>query len=374
MKMDMKDSVIKLSVSIVLVLLVSSLALAEEAFRPVEPEKIPGILMTISNQTKANFEKIHTWQGELETSSYFIDKGKQAKETFETMTDAAGPCPNEVVELTGSKIIFKCDLDKGLSHSKRSREKPTRYFDPADNRDLGTKSTTTCSSHIMTNEYQISSNPNAWMNGKIIERKAIKEKSDKDCSSGQGLQPAYLPRYLFDIDSQVWHIYPHIAETMEEKGEYLVDGLAPKVEQRTVSGDVQYRVYNPYRINSFGIDNFWKIHTFSANSGYNIISLKMITAKDGKLMQQENIEYQKINGVYVPVRRTEDSYDFRDFNLRSHTETAFKNVRINEDIPAETFTYKNLGLKDGDKFIDKILDKEYTYQDQNLIEVTKKSD
>jgi hypothetical protein len=34
-----------------------------------------------------------------------------------------------------------------------------------------------------------------------------------------------------------------------------------------------------------------------------------------------------------------------------------------------TFTYKNLGLKNGDQFIDKILQKEYTYQNGELIEL-----
>jgi hypothetical protein len=85
-------------------------------------------------------------------------------------------------------------------------------------------------------------------------------------------------------------------------------------------------------------------------------------------MTKKSFEYQKVNGVYVPIRDTEDTYDYsRDFSLRSHEEDVFKNVRINDSIPAETFTYKNLGLKDGDEFIDRIASKEYKYQDANLV-------
>jgi len=367
--MDMKDSVTKLSVSVAFILLASTLALAEEAFNAVESEKIPGILRTISNQSKQNFEKIHTWQGELGVSRHSVDRGENAKETFETLTDAVGPRPNEVDELTSSRIIFKCDLDKGLSYSKVSRETPTRYFDAADGRDLGTKSETRCESRIVTDEYRLSAEPSTRWKGEVVERKATKEKIDKDDLSSKRLQPAYLSKYIFDIESQVWHIYPRIAEIIEEKGEYVIDGLAPKVEQRTISGDLQYRIRLPFKLNRFDINNVWVTKIFSADAGYNMISSERTSADGGKLMQQESMEYEKINDVCVPIRRTKDTYDFRDFTLRVHEENVFKNVRINEAIPSETFTYKNLGLESGDKFVDKIAGKEYKYQDANLVPI-----
>jgi hypothetical protein len=372
MEMDMKVLAIKLSMNIVQIFLMCSLAAGQsETFQVVEPEKIPGILRTISNQSKQNFEKINTWQGELETSRSFIAKGEQAKETFKTMTNAVGPCPSEVVELTTSRIIFKCDLEKGLFYSKSAREEPSRYFDPADNRDLGTKSTTRSSSHIVNNEFRIRTEPVRYRKGKVIERKAIKEKTDADGPSCKGSQPAYLPKYLFDIDYQAWNTYPSIAETIEKEGVYTVDELPLKAEQRTLAGDLQYRIHRPYRLNSFGIKNFWMVQTFSTQAGYNMISWKMVTADGGKLMQQGSIEYQKINDVYVPIRSTKESYDPRDFTLKSTEETVFRNVRINEAIPAEIFTYKNLGLEDGEKIEDRIINKEFIYQKGELAEVTK---
>lgn len=283
------------------------------------------------------------------------------------LTDANGPSPNEVAEITENKIIFKCDLDKEFLYSKRSREVPSRYIDPANNRDLGTKSVPSSSSQIVTKGYRYSAEPIAMIKGEVVQRKAIKEKVDADVSSYKGLQPVYLPTYIFDLVSQVWERYSDFANIIEKKGEYVSGGLAMKVEQRTISGDVQYRIHEPFNINAFNINDCWIINTFSANSGYNIISLQMITAKDGKLMQQKSIEYQKVNGVYVPIKNTEYTYDFRDFNLRAHSETVYKNVRINNIIPAETFAYKNLDLKDGDIFEDKIIGKKYKYQDANLV-------
>lgn len=370
--MNVKDLTMKLNVCIALILSAYGLAVAQsETFQVVEPEKIPEILRTIANQTKANFGQIHTWQGELEFSRYSIDRGENAKSTFEIMTDAVGPSPNEVAELTENTVIFKCDLDKELFYSKRSREAPSRYFDSADGRDLGTKSIPSCSSQIVTKKYRYSAEPVAMREEVVVERKAVKDRMDADCPScNKGRQPVYLPTYIFDIDSQVWERYSDFVNIIKEKGEYVFDGLALKVEQRTLSGDVQYRVHEPFKLSGFVIINGWLINTFSANAGYNIISAERISA-DGKLMQRKSMEYQKVNSVYVPIRDTEDNYDFkRDFSLRVHTETVFKNVRINDAIPAETFTYKNLGLKDGDKFNDKIEGKEYRYQDANLVPIT----
>ncbi|MDD5063665.1 MAG: hypothetical protein PHQ35_02750 [Phycisphaerae bacterium] len=335
-------------------------------FKTVDSNKIPRILSMLASTTQANFEKIHTWQGELDCSRYYVFKGDIAKETFETSTDANGSCPNEVAEITENRIVFKCDLDKGLWHVKRSREAPSRYIDPATNKDLGTKSLPSSSSEITTKEYQYNAQPDAYnRNDEVARRKAVKTKIDG--SLYQGRQPNYLPRYIFDIDSQAWNGYPKDANIIEEKGKYVISGLEMKAEQRILSGDLQYRIYEPFETNAFNIKKGWFINTFSEKAGFNIIDREMMTA-DGKLMLRKSTEYQKVNGVYVPIRYTKDRYDFNsDFSLREHEEGVFKNIFINDTILEETFTYKNLGLQNGDKFIDEIAGKECKYQDANLV-------
>lgn len=366
----MKNLMIKISVCAALIFPAYCFATGEdELFQVVEAERIPSILRSISKQTKENLEQVHTWQGELVRSMYFIHKENMAKETFETLTGANGPCPNEVAAITENRIIFKCDLDKGLLYVKRSREAPSRYIDPATNKDLGTKSLPSSSSEIITNEYRYNAQPSAYLNDEVAQRKGVKTKIDRPLYAG-GRQPDYLPRYLFDIDSQVWWRYPEYAKILEEEGEYVFFGLAMKAEQRTLSGDLQYRIHEPFYMNAFNIKG-WLINTFSERSGYNIIDSERITA-DGKLMVQESTEYQKINGVYVPIKSTEKQFDYTgDFSLKMQEEQTFNNVRINEAIPAEAFTYKNLGLKDGDKFVDKIENKEYIYQSGELVKVEK---
>jgi len=363
----MKDLITKISLCAALIFSAYGFAIAQdEVYQAIETGKLPNILRSISIQTKENFDKIQTWQGELYCSRYFVAKGATAKKIFETSTDANGPCPDEVAEITENRIIFKCDLNKGLCYIKRSREIPSRYIDPATNKNLGTKSLPSNSSEIITKEYQYSAQPDAYnRNDEVARRRAVKTKIDG--SLYQGRQPNYLPRYIFDIDYQAWIGYPEDANIIEEKGKYVISGLEMKAEQRTLSGDLQYRIYEPFETNAFNIKKGWIINTFSEKAGYNIIDWEMKTV-DGKLMWRKSMEYQKINGIYVPIKYTEDRYDFNsDFSLREHEEGIFKNIVINDVISEETFTYKNLGLQDGDKFIDEIAEKEYKVKDSNLV-------
>ena len=99
-----------------------------------------------------------------------------------------------------------------------------------------------------------------------------------------------------------------------------------KAEQRTLSGDVQYRINEPFVMSAFNIKGGWLINTFSEKAGYNLINSERIT-EDGKLMRRKSTEYQKVNSVYVPIKNTEDTYDYsRDFKLRVHEDGVFKNI------------------------------------------------
>ena len=98
-----------------------------------------------------------------------------------------------------------------------------------------------------------------------------------------------------------------------------------------------------------------------------------VTDKAGQTLQTLDITYEKIGHIYVP--KTVHFVIFRSSDLKKHFDSriTFTKSILNAPIPAETFNYRNLGLKDGDRFIDRTLNnKEYIYQNQNFVEVTKK--
>jgi len=167
----------------------------------------------------------------------------------------------------------------------------------------------------------------------------------------------------------VWLHFPRIIERIKERGNYVVDEYSLRIEQGELDGKVQYRVHEPIKIGPEG-DILWEIKTYSTDVGYNMISSKR-THTDGQLVNQRSIEYNSVQGVYFPKRIIYEVFDYNDGSLRSRKERTFKNIRLNAVIPPEKFTYKNLSLTNGDVFIDKILEKEYTYQEGKLIEVEK---
>jgi hypothetical protein len=372
--MNAKEIIRKLSLMIIVILLLCNFAMGQMgAFQVVPPKRIPEILNTISTRVQQNFLQIHSWEGEIEVSWYVVYKGETAKDIFTRYTDAVGEAPNSVEEIDKSKTTFSCDLDKGFFYAKNHRTTSTLYIDPVSGRDLGTKSIPWWSISILTPEYHLHSSPNRMRDGHVVQCRGVKEKVEQeveqDRSSCARPPSVFDPRDLFDARTPVWLYYPRIVERIEKKGEYVVDDkYALKVEQRELDGEVQYRVHEPAKVGPEG-DNIWLIKTYSTDAGCNMISSER-TRADGKLLRRQSLEYQSVQGVYIPSRITYETFDHNDGSLRNRKEQIFKNVHLNAVIRAETFTYKNLGLNNGDKFIDNIEGKEYRYQDANLVPIT----
>jgi len=66
--------------------------------------------------------------------------------------------------------------------------------------------------------------------------------------------------------------------------------------------------------------------------------------------------------VYVPKTIHYMIFLSSDGKIRFDSQITFTKSVLNAPIPTETFEYTNLGLKDGDIFLDEILDKEYRYE------------
>jgi hypothetical protein len=341
-------------------------------FQPVDPNRIPAILTIISNRAKGNYDQIQTWQGKLDIVSDYLYEGDRAKEVFTEEIKASGEPPKRLLEHRETNIEFSLDAENELLCAKYYSDsaKPLQYEDLETGRDLQAKVVLATRRAILTPEYQIDCIVDTTQDGVAKARKAVKQARPKNSSRCVG-HPVYDPRDLFDPRSPVWLSYPRIVEHIKKKGKYVVDDrYALKVERRVVDGDVQYRVHRPARTSLEG-GNVWLVKTFSTDAGYNMISSEF-TRVNGELIDRRSMEYQSVQGIYVPSKVTEESFDPQDGSLQYQKTQTFKNVLLNHPIPAETFTYKNLGLEDGDDFEDRILDKKYVYKQGELVEVPKR--
>jgi len=335
----------------------------ENNFQPVPPDQMSGILTVISNETQSNYDKIKIWQGKVDATVGKIYDGTEAERVFKNKTDGVGQVPKKVKKLRESTVEFAVNYEKGLFFDKKFYRSPLIYIDPDSGRVLGTKSIVGSTITIATPEYRITNVPFIKREDVIITRQAVKEKR-----VFKGRKDFYDPRYGA-IDGRGFRpTFLVLLNYIEEHGEFSIDGHSLRIEERVGGTTTEYRVEIPSQVSPG--EFVFKTMIFNSDKGFNI-TLSETRSADGKLYQKLIWEYEAINGVYLPKRTTQQNFKGENAELGYERGRVFTNLKLNQAIPAETFTYKNLGLQNGDQFIDKILDKEYTYQDEELILVSK---
>lgn len=366
----MKDKITskKMKVSTVVLLILFNLTIAEglrgdiaSEFRPVDSNRIPEILTMISSRIKSNYDKIKTWQGERDFTIDRIYEGAAAKRKFNTRTDSKGKAPNKVIRQIKGRHIFAVDLEKDLLYSNVIRQKPPHHMDLETGRDLGIKSAPSQKVSILTPEYYINLGPHTMRDDAIISRKVVnKQVRQKKGLTSTDLSPLVSdPRECFVVGQPIWEIFPPLLQSINEHGDFRVDGHPLKVEERMDGDTVGYRIQVPGRVSPG--QYLFSTMVFSGEKGFNIASYEL-TDSNGKVFQQLTWEYELISGVYLPKKTTEQTFSRRTGNLNYNTTYTYNNLKVNQPIAAEMFTYKNLDLKEGDLLVDEIKKKRYVYQ------------
>lgn len=368
----MKSKVIMLNsvrFCVVTLLISTSFAAAEGAedntageFRPVDPNHIPEILTMISEQVRSNYDGIKTWQGEANVTSDFIHEGAKAEQLFRDRTNGTGEIPIAVIEHFESRLQFAVDIERDFLCSNLYREIPPAYTDLESGRNLGAKLPRSWyTSLIITPEYFISSMPYTYDRGNsITSRGAIKEIHPKGSPCTSNMPPAFDPRENFTNGGLVWETFPRILQCINKHGKYSFDGHDLKVEESISENIAKYRVEVPRKVSSEIYHFFTKV--FSSEVGFNM-TLYEVTNEYGKILYEWKWDYDLIDSIYLPKVVSQKNFTRGGGRLRYEGRSTFKNQKVNKPIPEETFTYKNLDLKDGDKFTDKIENKEYRYKE-----------
>ncbi len=239
-----------------------------------------------------------------------------------------------------------------------------QYIDVESGRILCSRSIPWHNISIGTPEYQIHCIPDSKLGDSIAIRKAVKEKRADEGWPSCRKSDVFDPRSFLIPGRPIWETLPGVLQHTNKHGEFNVDGHFLKVEERTDGGITEYRIQLPGKISP--TDYLFMTMVFSSDKDFNIVSLET-TRSDGKLFQKNTWDYDLVDGVYLPNKTTKQNFAGENARLSYERKSIFRNSRINHAIPQEMFSYKNLGLKNGDKFVDKILGREYTYQDEKLI-------
>jgi len=337
----------------------------------VQMDEIPEILDMISTTMRNNYDQIKTWRGEVHLSIDRIHDGADSEQIFKNNTHNKGEIPNVILKHEEPTIEFSLNAEDDLLFVNQYPGKPRQYIDFETKRDLGAKWMPDHSKAIVTPEYYLHSSPNIIREDVVLKHKAVKTKREKGRSScGGSVPPIYEPRDSFGARRTILKTLPRLLQHINEHGELNVDGYSLKVEEHKDGDVTRYFVQQPVKIPPETY-RFIKM-VFCSDNGFNIVSYE-ITDSNGKLLRRLTWKYELVSGVYLPQKTTEERFKRKNGGLSYYIENTFNNLQLNQPIPEETFTYKNLGLKEGDIFVDKIKKKEYVYQkDGSLKEKAKK--
>lgn len=335
----------------------------EGQLRTVPSEEISAITTLISSQIRSNYERIRTLQADIYCSKDRIYDGPRAASIFHKRTEGKGEIPETIRRHDEIRFQFAFDAENDLLYSRVERLKPSDYFDPNSGRNLGAKmSAPWYRSSIITPQHFVHSQPNRISEDLVLSHHAIREALHAGSTTKTAARNGVLdPREFLIGRTPIWDELAWILRIIENNAEWNVEGHTIRFETCVQDEITRYIIFFPAIV---GPGNYiFTRRVFSSDVGFNLIATE-VTDHNGNLLLQENKEYSSINGVYVPSRITKRRFERADGTLSYETVSVFENVQINHTVPSETFTYKHLGLKDGDTYEDAILNKEYIYREE----------
>ncbi|MDD5010571.1 MAG: hypothetical protein PHQ00_00435 [Phycisphaerae bacterium] len=343
-------------------------------FQPVAREKVPDILEQISAQTKENYERIKSWQGEVEFTSESINTGDDAEKIFRNRTTSQGKTPQFILQRACGTRKFIIDIKNESNYEYLFRPEPMQYIDVNSGTFLDTLpgfSFPVQDAFIVTPQEYLECTSVGYKDtiSKIVtSRQATKKPLNKSMRKNASDQRATVlkegifdPRNLIYINSESGH-WDYLALCQRRfKKKDKEPNLPPlKFEESHDGNDVVYHMLIPFRISKK--QHIFMSKYFASKAGYNLVKSQTLGPELQKQFGGE-IEYSVIDGIYVPRHIVSYTYDIRDGSVVQTKKYVFKNQQLNQPIPEETFTYKNLGLKENDKVIDKTENKEYRYKE-----------
>jgi hypothetical protein len=351
----------------------------------VDQNSFAEILTMINSRVEENYNRIKTWQGKIKIVANSINEGEGRKEKYEQIL-VDKPLPNKIIDHVELTKEFAMDADKGLLYESIYPDAQQNIIDAQTGRNLQLSEFVQIGSgkNILTPNYQLDCRDIKNRDGAVVRRDVIKQvRPQGKMTCQEHLRPIFDPRDTMRIFGDITG--KSSAPLGRAFAKYL--GFFDKEEGHSIAGHPTITVeecntgdVKKYRIALIGLsrdDTGAIVHSYSnlvcsSEAGFSVVSFS-ITDEKGIVFENKIWDYDLINGVYLPVQKIEQNFDYPSGKLNKQSTVTFMEQKANNPINSDVFTYKNLGLKDGDKFIDKTLNKEFIYQKGNLIAAEKKS-
>jgi hypothetical protein len=331
------------------------------------------LLDAFAIQTKANYEKIRTWQGELmiEEDNYVYDDLVKSLNIAEDDPAINSSAIRRRVTNTAS---FAIDMVKNKLYVESP--KPNVVYRALDlDKDVTVDTIYSSAKVIVTPEKYMHYEP-AFTYGTLrtsvsygISGKAAFLDPPEQAKVDWGAQ-VRDPRNYFGRGQKIWEQLKRIRNIISEHGNPLVAGHPKyKIEKIDIDGRSLYKFTRRLSMSPDDKSKIMQnIRIFDESVGYNMTHFESILIdSNGKTpLSTKDWTYEKIEDVFVPK-----TVHWKVFNNKQEpwfdSKITLRNSVLNRPIPPETFTIENLGLEDGVRFIDNIRSIEYLYQGGELV-------
>jgi len=339
-----------------------------DSVQQVPEGEILDLLDTFATQTKANYERIHTWQGQLaiERKSYYY--GDMVKRLNIAKNDPAVNS-SRIVRTVNCVAKFAIDIVKDKLYYEKS--KPDVAYRALDlNRDVVVDEIYSPSRAIVTPEKFMYYEPELTYGSlgrvcgdSIVGKAAFLEPPEK----AKADVPDPRRHFGHSHNTKIWDSLKKVRDTISEHGNALVAGQPHyKIEKVDTEAGSLYRITGRFFVSPADKSGLIQARlVLDGSVGYNLVHAELID-ENGKIKQAFDLTYERIGDVFVPNNILQKVLNSKQ-EPKFDSKITFANFVLNETLLPETFTYKNLGLQNGVRFIDNIKGVEYIYKDGELI-------
>ncbi|MDD5134223.1 MAG: hypothetical protein PHP01_02275 [Phycisphaerae bacterium] len=342
---------------------------------PVSQDNFAEILTMINSRIEKNYNKIKTWQGKVTTVyDSVINEGDGRRKLYEKIVDKA--LPNKIIDHVELTREFVVDVNKEFLYDSIYPDAQQEIIDDQAGEKLPLKKYVQIASgkNVLTPNYQLNCRDIKNQDGVVIRHDVIKQlRSPGGTTCQDNLNTVFDPmetmRVFGDITGKssapLGGTFAKYLAFFNEKGGHNIDGHSTITIEECNVGDIK-----KYRITLLILSKddsgstvyVSSILTCSSERDFNIDSF-LATYNNGKMVESKTWDYGLIGGIFLPKRKTQQKFDYHTGDLTNQSTISFIDQKVNNSISNEVFTYKNLGLKNGDKFIDKAENKEYHYKE-----------
>ena len=326
------------------------------------------VVQMLSQQTKANYDKLQTWEGSYSYRAQWQVEGDAAKAYFDAAK--SNPSANQLplTNVSSSTARFAIDFATDSLFSTFEADRPAEVR-------LRTGELLTVPNIVVTNVMSISTPEHYLHFMPTVNQTALSDFPKVTLERGVGRmayrEPSrtgktgpwgavFDPRFLFGFEMSPVHVWLG--------GLSSVATNASPEQKRELDNSLDVKKEHP------GDDSVYTIVigrsqereiTFDGKVGFNLVKLR-VKEQGGWLRREQSWEYQRIDDIYIPAKVQFLEYG-DDGNIVVDRNVVLRECSVNKPIAPNVFSYDQFGLKNGERVLDKIEGGLFVYQDGNLV-------